>query len=193
MEALKGWILTICSGLFFTIAVEMILPSNGMKKYAKFVLGLILMMIIINPLIKFFNNGFDVNAYASKAAQYLNEKNPKDNLSEYKEKNIQNTANVFKVNLETACEKKLKEKYPKEKYKASVQVKYDKEIENFIIEHVNIGAQDLTVEKVEKVEIKTSSNFGDNKKIESEEERKIKEYLSEELKISKENISITKL
>nr|WP_307897887.1 stage III sporulation protein AF [Clostridium botulinum] len=31
----------------------MILPNNSIKKYAKFVLGLILITVVINPIIKY--------------------------------------------------------------------------------------------------------------------------------------------
>ena len=44
----------------------MILPDNNMKKYAKFVLGLILIVVIIKPIIKIFEKDFDFNSYLLK-------------------------------------------------------------------------------------------------------------------------------
>ena len=39
---LRNWIISICTAVIFITAVEMIMPNNSFKKYAKFVLGLIL-------------------------------------------------------------------------------------------------------------------------------------------------------
>lgn len=46
MEALKKFVITLVTVLIFMSAVEMIAPSK-MKKYIKFVLGLILITIIL--------------------------------------------------------------------------------------------------------------------------------------------------
>ena len=49
IEGLKVWITSICTAIFFITAVEMILPDDSLKKYAKFVLGLILITVVISP------------------------------------------------------------------------------------------------------------------------------------------------
>ena len=43
--------------MIFMTAIEIIAPDNSMKKYIKFVLGLILISVMINPIIKFFTGG----------------------------------------------------------------------------------------------------------------------------------------
>ena len=69
IELLKVWVTNITIAIFFITAVEMILPDNNMKKYAKFVLGLMLIVVIINPIIKIFDKDFDLNSYSSKATK----------------------------------------------------------------------------------------------------------------------------
>ncbi len=64
IELLKVWVTNITIAIFFITAVEMILPDNSMKKYAKFVLGLLLIVVIINPIIKIFDKDFNISAYS---------------------------------------------------------------------------------------------------------------------------------
>lgn len=53
IETLRAWIVNISTVVLFITAVEMLLPDNSLKKYSKFVLGLILITVLINPLIKY--------------------------------------------------------------------------------------------------------------------------------------------
>ena len=61
IEGLKVWVTNITIAIFFITAVEMILPDNSMRKYAKFVLGLMLIVVIINPIMKIFDKDFNFN------------------------------------------------------------------------------------------------------------------------------------
>ena len=54
MEYLNNFVITLVATIIFMTAVEIIAPDNSMKKYIKFVLGLILISVMINPIIKFF-------------------------------------------------------------------------------------------------------------------------------------------
>lgn len=57
IETLKGLVTTLVTILIFISAVELIAPNNKMKKYIKFVLGLILTSVILNPILQFVSNG----------------------------------------------------------------------------------------------------------------------------------------
>lgn len=57
MEYLNNFVITLVATIIFMTAVEIIAPDNSMKKYIKFVLGLILISVMINPIIKFFTGG----------------------------------------------------------------------------------------------------------------------------------------
>ena len=61
IEALGEWIITICVAIFFTTAVQMILPDNSLKKYCNFVLGLIVFVVILGPIVKIFNEDLQIN------------------------------------------------------------------------------------------------------------------------------------
>jgi len=194
IEGLRGWIINICTAIFFITAVEMLLPNNSLKKYAKFVLGLILITVVISPIIKIVNNDFNINNYANNVSGFMNTKNYKKSLTDYKEENLKNTLAAFKNNIQTSCEKELKTKFPAYDFKVFLDVKYDTAKENFVIVSVKVGVKNNGVEKIKKVDINlkntTASDIG---VIKEDSKPEIMDYLSKNLNISKNIISIYKL
>lgn len=194
LQTLREWLISICTAVFFITAVEIILPDNSMKKYAKFVLGLILITVFINPIIKLFDRNFDINTYTASVIENFDEKKTENEFKQYKEKNLNSTIEVFKLNLQTSCEKKLKEKYPDSNYKVKVDASYDSENDKLIIKDIKVGVKEGSIEKIKKIQIGSdakSVNSTDN--IDSEKSTDIKKYLSNELNVSKDVIQIYKL
>ena len=109
IEWLRGFTITLCTTVFFITIVELILPDNSMKKYSRFVMGLILITVIINPIIKLYNNNFNFDNYVNAATKYIDEKKYKNNYVEYKDEDKNQTMKVFQENMQNACEKKLKD------------------------------------------------------------------------------------
>jgi stage III sporulation protein AF len=194
LQALKEWLINICTAVFFITAVEIILPDNSMKKYAKFVLGLILITVFINPIIKVFDKNFNINTYTQNAIESFNKNKYEGDLKQYEQKDKQNTLDLFKLNLQTNCEKILKEKYPDSNYKVQVDAIYDDKNNNLIIIDVKVVVKDGLVEKIAKVTIDAetkSVNNSDN--VESKKSDSIKQYISDQLSVSKDIIQVYKL
>ncbi len=195
LQALKEWIVTICTAVFFITAVEIILPDNSLKKYAKFVLGLILITVFVNPIIKLFDKNFDMNTYMNNAIQCFDKKEFNNSeFKEYKEKSMNNTLEAFKLNLQTSCEKKLKEKYPDSNYSVQVDASYDNDKEKLQIKDIKIGVKEGTVEKIKKVKMGSDSKFvNGSQSVNNEKSENITKYISGELNISKDIIQVYKL
>lgn len=194
IEGLKVWVTNITIAIFFITAVEMILPDNSMKKYAKFVLGLMLIVVIINPIMKIFDKDFDFNSYSSKATTYMEGSNPQKGIKKYKDINIINTTENFKKNLENECIINLEEEYPENKYNADIEIVYDSKNQTFKINTVEIGIVEKGVKKIENIEINTKSVNASKKNImQGEQGNKIKRLLSSKFKISGEAITVYKL
>lgn len=194
LQTLREWLISICTAVFFITAVEIILPDNSMKKYAKFVLGLILITVFINPIIKLFDRNFDINTYTTSVVENFDKKKTENEFKQYKEKNLSSTLEVFKLNLQTSCEKKLKEKYPDSNYKVQVDASYDGENDKLIIKDIKVGVKEGSIERIKKIQIggdAKSVNSTDN--IDTEKSTDIKKYLSNELNVSKDLIQIYKL
>jgi stage III sporulation protein AF len=194
MEALKAWVTNITIAVFFITAVEMILPDNNMKKYAKFVLGLMLIVVILNPIIKIFDKNFDLYSYSSKAISYMDSSTKDADIKKYKEVNILNTTENFKKNLEDEFIAGLQEAYPEKKYNADIDIIYDEKKSVFNINSVEIGIVEKGVKSINKIKIDTKSVNASNKNIlQGEQGDKVKRLLSSKFKIDKDIITVYKI
>lgn len=194
IEELKSWVITICTAVVFITAVEMILPNNSFKKYVKFVLGLILITVLINPVIKIINKNYNIDDYTSKAFEYFDEGTYKQDFEKYKEDNMNKTLNTFKLNLENECQKKLKEEFPKDNYKVEAFVNYDDAASAVVIKYIKVGIIEGAISRVKKVDISTKGDLDNSSAaLNDERSKKLKDYLSKELKISDDLIEIYKV
>ncbi len=194
IEALKVWVTNITIAVFFITAVEMILPDNSMKKYAKFVLGLLLIVVIINPLIKIFDKNFDLYSYSNQAISYMETSSSTTDIKKYKDINILNTTENFKNNLEKECISDLQEAFPESKYSSDIVITYDDEKGIFNIDKVEIGIVEKGVKNIREVKIDTTSVNASKKNIvQGEQADKIKLRVSNKFKIPGNVITVYKL
>ena len=190
---LRNWIISICTAVIFITAVEMIMPNNSFKKYAKFALGLILITILVNPIIKIFDKEFNIDEYTNKAIKYMDDKDYEKNYSKYKDNSMSKTMDTFKLNLEKVVEDKLKEHFPSNSYKIEAAVAYDNETDSVNIKSIKVGVKDGKIEIVKKVDISTKGSVENSTQtLNDERSRLIKDYLSKELKVSSSSIEIYK-
>ncbi|NFD29617.1 stage III sporulation protein AF [Clostridium botulinum] len=195
LQWLKEWITNIAVAVFFITAIEMLLPKNNIKKYGKFVLGLILITVILNPIIKIFNKDYNISQYVEKATASFNNVDYKNDFDKYKKKNREETLNNFKANLQNQTKKRLEEKFPENKYEVNVEIAYDEEKDNLEIKSMDVGVKGNKIEKIKKVnKINIGSNEnGKEDKKSFEGEGKIKQFISNEFKVSFEVIKVYKL
>ncbi|KGK89052.1 stage III sporulation protein AF [Clostridium sp. HMP27] len=192
MEIIKAWISNICTVVLFITAVEIILPDNSLKKYAKFVLGLILMTVIINPIMKVYDKNFDINVMSSNVEKAIEIKESKSNMEEYKKNNLNATLETFNSNLKKLSEEKLKEKFKDMDFE--VKVKSDIEHNQVKITSIEAGVKERGIQKIKKVAIESFKSEKENTN-ENENERfnEVKQFLSKELNIQEKLIKIYQL
>lgn len=173
----------------------MLLPKNNIKKYGKFVLGLILITVILNPIIKIFNKEYNISQYAEKATASFDNIEYKNDFDKYKKKNKEETLNNFKNNLENQTKKKLEEKFPNNKYEVKVKIHYDEGKNNLEIKAMDVGVKDNKIEKIKKVSKINIGNNGNEKddKDTFEGEGRIKQFISNEFKVSSNVIKVYKI
>ncbi|MBU5482945.1 stage III sporulation protein AF [Clostridium sp. MSJ-11] len=192
IDILKEWIINIASLILFITAVEMLLPDNSLKKYSKFVLGLILMTVLINPIIKIFNKNFNISVYSQNISRVIYDEEKVDSIEKYKEESLKNTIKNFETNLEQIIGDKLKDEFKVLNTKIEIQAEYSDEDNNFNIKDIKIGIKDGKVEKVKKVKVSVGE-----KTLEEKEKDKlhddIKSYLSKELRVEESIITVYKL
>lgn len=194
IEALKSWVLTVITAIFFMTAIELLLPNSSLKKYSKFVFGIIIMTLFLNPILKLYDKNYEINMYKGDVTKAFNDKKYQEDYEKYKKKSIESTMENFKLNIQTSCEKKLKEKYPTSNYKVQVNAFYNEKNKTVDIKELKVGVKDGAVEKIKKVKMNPNSKSVTSlDTLEGEKGIKIKEYLSTELKVSKDMIEVYKL
>jgi len=172
-------------------AIELISPDNNMKKYLRFVLGLILISVMLSPIVSIFSRGEE--NISLQIQKYLD---VKENESLEVSKNYSNNSeNVFKKNLEENCNRILKEKFTDNEFFCDIECKVDMDNINYSIDKVKVGVKNKEVGKIQKIIINTkeSSENVVSKDEEVENEEEIVSYLSEMLKVSKDKIEVYKV
>ncbi|MBM7869211.1 stage III sporulation protein AF [Clostridium pascui] len=190
MEIIKAWISNICTVVLFITAVEIILPDNSLKKYAKFVLGLILMTVIINPIMKVYDKNFDINVMSSNVEKSIEIRESKSNMEEYKKNNLNATLETFNSNLKKLSEEKLREKFKDMDFE--VRVKSDIEHNQVKITSIEVGSKEKGIQKIKKVAVESFKSEKENAN-ESERLNEVKQFLSKELNIQEKLIKIYQL
>lgn len=190
MEYLNNFVITLVATLIFMTAVEIIAPDNSMKKYIKFVLGLILISVMINPIIKFFTGGEQevvktIKSYENMLTEGITSESTSEDISETQKES-------FKKNLNSNCDSMLKEEFSDMDFKSNVECTINLEDMTYSIESLEVGVEEGGVKVVDKVKINVDDEdeetVSNDEIIENEDE--IKNYLSELFKISVEKIKL---
>ena len=190
MEYLNNFSITLVATMIFMTSIEIIAPDNSMKKYIKFVLGLILISAMINPIIKFFTGGEQEVINRIKRYEDMlnlgvtNEGESKEVIEKQKE--------AFKSNLNSNCDNLLKEKFSDKDFKSDIKCNINLSDMTYSIDSLEVGVRENGIRLVDKIRINVNDEseeaVSNNEKIDNEEE--IKNYLSELFKIPIEKIKL---
>ncbi|MGG4268318.1 stage III sporulation protein AF [Peribacillus simplex] len=173
MSFLAGWVSNIIIFVLLATVIDMLLPNSALQKYAKMVIGLLLIAIIITPILGLFNKDFD--EILSEATSEFQGQKKKDlgNLTEMKKKEIQATQGAYilkqmAVDLQAEVEEELMVDYNMKIRSIDVGVKNEEEPSADNLQNITIslekaeGKADSGIEAVAKVDINaeklTSSN-----------------------------------
>ena len=191
MEKLKVFVSTLTAVLIFISAVEILVPDKKMKKYISFVLGLILISTILNPIVEFITNGEKsvlqgIENYESVFSMEQQKVNT-DGIDSYESNRDNEDARkkAFVSNFNRNCDSMLKKKFNNMSFKSEVDCNVDFNNVKIDIKKLKIGVKDKNVRKVQKVEI-----GNDEKDALREEYKDIIIYTSSEFEIPEEKIEI---
>ena len=126
IETLKNIVITLVTVLIFISAVELISPNNKMQKYIKFILGLILISTILNPILQFISNGEKSVADGIEGYEQVFSKSKDkidlDNINSSKEIESKgdNRKKAFVSNFNKNCDKLLVNQFKTKKFKSDV-------------------------------------------------------------------------
>ncbi|WP_294376297.1 stage III sporulation protein AF [uncultured Clostridium sp.] len=197
MENLKSFAATLTTILIFMSAVEILAPDKKFKKYISFVLGLILISTILNPIVQFISNGEKnvlegIENYKTVFSAEQNKVNIDGTMSyEGNRDNEDVRKQAFINNFNKNCESILENHFKNIKFKADVECDVDFNNINISIKKLRIGIRDSKVKKIQKVEIGNDKNEQADEKDKLKQEYKdVVRYASDELEIAEEKIEI---
>ena len=165
IEFLVSWAEQLIIALIIIIMLEMIIPNSSYRKYIKIILGIFILYVIFNPLMKNKINDFNIEQELKKQTQTVNK--------------IQNPTNS--INYNTQIENVYKQKF-KENLSISLNEK------GYRLDNINFDVN-YNKEKIEtnKLELRISK-LEENKDIKidkvkiSEEKQEISKQDLEKLK-----------
>lgn len=190
MDVFKDWVRDICVSILFMTAVELVLPENSIKKYAKFVLGLIFIVVVINPIIGFVKQDSNLYKDITLNEDYVNRFNLylEDNLDEYTKRVRRTTLDNFEENLEKNCENILKNKFTNKNFMVDASVSY--ESDRFKINEVIVRVYSQGIKEIETVEKVVIGNENRKSNNTNGKYQEIKKFLAGELNVSETIIKV---
>lgn len=166
MSFLAGWVSNIIIFVLLATVIDMLLPNSALQKYAKMVIGLLLIAIIITPILGLFNKDFDDILTAATSEFEDQKKKDLGNLTEMKKKEIQATQGAYilkqmAVDLQAEVEEELMADYNMRISSIDVGVKNEEKPGVDDLQNITIslekaeGKENSEIEAVAKVDINT--------------------------------------
>ncbi|MFJ7975108.1 stage III sporulation protein AF [Peribacillus sp. NPDC096379] len=169
MEFITSWVTNIIVFVLLATVIDMLLPNSAMQKYAKMVIGLLLIAVIISPILKLFQSDFD--DLLKIATSSIDEKtnHQVENLTELKKKEIQAVQDAYilkqmAVDMRTGVEEELMDQYKMEIQSLNLEVKnkdqpsLPDDLQKISIVLQQTKDQTASVEVVAKVDIDTKQS-----------------------------------
>ncbi|OEH55676.1 stage III sporulation protein AF [Oceanobacillus sp. E9] len=118
MNILIDWVTQIIIFIIIASIIDLLIPANDLKKYVRLVTGLVLILIILQPVFHLFNTDIDtvISSSISEMEQQYNSTDSLENQIEFQKNEIEASQDAYileqmAVQLENVAEDPLKEEY----------------------------------------------------------------------------------
>lgn len=199
MSFLTEWITSIVLFILFAIVIDLLLPNSSMQKYAKMVVSLLLIVVMLNPIFALFRADPDqIFSEIMKGKDQAQSEEIKNQMNlEKKEIQASQRAYILKQ-MAVQLEKSAKEPLEKESYEMKhVEVLADEEhldqnmeADQFRIKAVLVPLTGDAVETVAKVDIDLSRQKEESAETSAKEMARVKETLADVWNTRPEHIAL---
>jgi len=195
MELIRNWVMTIMSVIIFVTFVEIIIPNGKSKKYINVVVGLLIIVVILNPLLHIFREGInfsDTVVQASNEIEYMTTKSRVENVQYHQETLV---LDIYKNNIIDQMKNRIEKTTPYVVTSIDLEIE-TKEEEFGTIKglEVYLETRDSIVKTADNIEpVKINVNIGKNDSIETQgmaSNENLKKDLSSFYDLAEENINI---
>jgi stage III sporulation protein AF len=197
LAALTQWIANIILFILLATIIDMLLPNSSLQKYAKMVIGLLLMLIMITPVFQLLHVNVDKLLASMNLSQLSEEKNM-GNLMESKKKEIQASQHAYileqmAVQMETEVKEELMEQYGVAIEDIAIDMESSNENSTYEdITSIQVAVQpkgEEAVSAIKVVSIDTSKPIQTERK--NKDKQKIKSFLANKWGIQEGKIAVT--
>ncbi|WP_175639756.1 stage III sporulation protein AF [Metabacillus schmidteae] len=205
MSFLTEWITNIIVFILLAVVIDLLLPNSSMQKYAKMVISLLLIIVIINPIFKIFST--DMNEILSEFNLHAaSEDENGKNLIEFQKKEIQASQRAYILEQMAVQMKTMAEEELVQKYDVMIETILLSETENVKdiasqkdLQHIQVIIKqnkatevsgDETVEVVEPVTIDTSKEVEKNEELNEIQTDQIVASLAKIWEVEEEKITL---
>ncbi|UQZ58925.1 stage III sporulation protein AF [Bacillus subtilis] len=195
MSFLTEWLTTIVLFILFAIVIDMLLPSSSMQKYAKMVVSLLLIVVMLTPIFKLFKTDPEV------IFEYLTKNGQSESAD------IKNQINSKKIEIQASqrayileemavqLKKKAEERFSHDEYKVgriklTAGEKVDSEEDIKTISVYMAPSSEKTVQTVAPVHIDTDHAYVTIEAAELKEAKQIQTQLADIWEIGSEKITV---
>lgn len=198
MEFIKEWVTNIILFVLFATMVDMLLPTSKFQKYAKMVIGLLLIAIILTPIFKLISEDFEQTIAAIPEFKVNNEYQMK-NLIDLQKSEIQASQDAYilkqmAVQMKEDAEEELMDQYGLVIADIDLLVDEDNQhpfpenLQKVVIQLKQPVEETEVVEVVKSVEINTEEPLIPETKTENTD--KVAQLLSRKWNVDKEAIEL---
>ncbi|MCI4129386.1 stage III sporulation protein AF [Bacillus haynesii] len=198
MEFLTEWLTNIILFILMAIVIDMLLPNSSMQKYAKMVISLLLIIVILNPIFSLFRTDPDVIFEKLTKNGQVQSNEIKNQLNSEK-KEIQASQQAYILEqMAVQLEKNAEGRFTSDKYKidrvavsSDSQLKTEKDLSKYAEVSVFLQpASEKTVQAVAPVEINTDRRYQSMREREKKETGEVREQLAGIWEISPDKITV---
>ncbi|PAB60961.1 stage III sporulation protein AF [Anaeromicrobium sediminis] len=175
----KDWIKNILVLVIFITAVDVILPNGSTKKYVNLVVGILVIIVIINPILLLVKGDINIEGEIIRTSTILDTNIlalKKDNIKFDQEEQI---IRVYKNKLEGHIKDRISKDYAVTVNEVDAEIIKDTSSDNFgTIKNIKVGISFKENDKndlnrIEKIYINVSNNKGENVKAEKNKSKEI--------------------
>jgi stage III sporulation protein AF len=131
LDFFKNWVMQIVNIAILAVILEVLIPSSSLKKYAKVSIGLVIIVVILNPILSFLRESPSLEAQIFKN-DYLLRNSSIDALSEKAKENTKYLiAKEYKARLSKEIKEKLKSVYDLEEIEVEPVIEDDLDKKEF--------------------------------------------------------------
>ncbi|MFC4388563.1 stage III sporulation protein AF [Gracilibacillus marinus] len=155
MDYITNWIIQIVIYMLLALIVDLILPNSKLKQYAKLVIGLLLMLIILQPILSIMNINMDkliAPLFETNELHHLSD--VVENKTNQKKSEIEMIHHAYVVEEVVVQMEKMVEGEMKDEYDVMIthlDVNFENE-QSTVIQEVTVYLQEFEMQQLKPVE-----------------------------------------